>query len=90
MSRVARGLLTPDEIREIRRSFAMSQAAFEDLLGAGPKTVVRWEKGSVFQSATADRLMRLMRMQPGLSRALSSGELYAPVAVDRPSVAAPT
>lgn len=87
MSKAARGLLAPAEIRDIRRSFSMSQAAFEDLLGVGPKTVVRWEKGTVFQSATADRLMRLLRMQPGLSRALSSGELCVPATADRTPVA---
>lgn len=83
MSRAARGLLTPDEIRAIRRSFAMSQAAFEELLGVGPKTVIRWEKGTVFQGATADRLMRLLRAQPELARVLTSGELYAHAAPER-------
>ncbi len=76
MSKAARGLLSPSEIREIRRSFAMSQAAFEGLLGVGPKTVIRWEKGTVFQGATADRLMRLLRAQPELARVLTSGQLY--------------
>jgi HTH-type transcriptional regulator/antitoxin MqsA len=83
MSKAARGLLTPSEIRELRRSFAMSQAAFEELLGVGPKTVIRWEKGTVFQGATADRLMRLLRAQPELARVLASGELYAQVAHER-------
>lgn len=77
MSKAAMGLLSPNEIRDIRRSFAMSQVAFEALLGVGPKTVVRWEKGTVFQNATADRLMRLLRAKPELSRILTSGELYA-------------
>ena len=66
LSKQARGLLTPDEIRELRRSLGLSQASFEQLLGTGPKTVVRWEKGTVFQSATADRLMRLVRAKPEL------------------------
>ncbi len=79
ISKAARGLLSPGEIRELRRSFAMSQAAFEQLLGVGPKTVIRWEKGTVFQGATADRLMRLLRAQPELARVLMSGELYAPL-----------
>lgn len=84
MSKAARGLLAPNEIREIRRSFAMSQVTFEELLGVGPKTVVRWEKGTVFQGATADRLMRLLRAQPELSRILASGELYAGATGPRP------
>jgi HTH-type transcriptional regulator/antitoxin MqsA len=63
-SKQARGLLAPDEIRDLRRSLGMSQAAFEHLLGTGPKTVVRWERGTVFQTATADRLMRVIRESP--------------------------
>ncbi len=63
-SRRAKGLLTPDDIRALRRSLGRSQAEFEQLLGTGPKTVVRWEKGTVFQSAVADRLMRLIRAMP--------------------------
>jgi HTH-type transcriptional regulator / antitoxin MqsA len=68
--RRARGLLTPDEIRSIRTSLGLSQAGFERLLGTGPKTVVRWEKGTVFQSATADRLMRLLAARPELTALL--------------------
>jgi len=65
--RRARGLLAPDEIRAIRTSLGLTQAGFERLLGTGPKTVVRWEKGTVFQSATADKLMRLLMARPELA-----------------------
>lgn len=75
--KATRGLLSPEEIRAIRRSLSMSQAEFEKLLGVGPKTVVRWENGTVFQSATADRLMRLIALEPGLVDLLQSGVLYA-------------
>lgn len=68
--RRARGLLTPDEIRAIRTSLRLTQAGFERLLGTGPKTVVRWEKGTVFPSATADRLMRLLAARPELASLL--------------------
>lgn len=66
----AKGLLTADEIRALRQSLGLSQAAFEKLLGTGPKTVVRWEKGSVFQSVAADRLMRMLRARPELTSLL--------------------
>ncbi len=72
--REARGLLTPAEIRDLRTSLDLSQAKFEKLLGTGPKTVVRWEKGTVFQSATADRLMRLLIARPALADLLSGAE----------------
>lgn len=74
--RAARGLLTPDEIRDLRRSLGVAQAALERLLGVGPKTVVRWEKGTVFQSATADRLMRLLIAKPELVSLLAGKALY--------------
>jgi len=69
--REARGLLTPAQIRDLRRSLKLSQASFEKLLGTGPKTTVRWEKGTVFQSATADKLMRLLIARPELADVLS-------------------
>jgi HTH-type transcriptional regulator/antitoxin MqsA len=69
--RRARGLLSPDEIRAIRATLHVSQAGLERLLGTGPKTVVRWEKGTVFQSATADRLLRLLAARPELASLLA-------------------
>jgi HTH-type transcriptional regulator / antitoxin MqsA len=54
-------LLAPDEIMSIRRGLGLKQEEFERLLGVGPKTVVRWESGRVFQGKAADSLMRLVR-----------------------------
>ena len=64
------GLLTGSEIRAIRTSLGLSQAQFEKVLGAGPKTVVRWENGSVFQNRTADCLMRVLRDHPQVAHGL--------------------
>lgn len=58
--RAEEGLLLPAEIVEIRDSLGLSQSAFEKLLGVGPKTVVRWEKGTVFQNSATDALLRLV------------------------------
>ena len=66
------GLLQPDEIREVRTSLGLNKAHFERLLGTGPKTVVRWEGGTVFQSKTADRLMRAVRDVPGVAEYLAA------------------
>ena len=65
-----RGLLQPNEIKALRESLGYSQAAFEKLLRVGPKTVIRWEKGTVVQSATADLLMQLVRDMPEVVQAL--------------------
>jgi len=75
--REARGLLTPAQVVELRNSLGLSQAAFEKLLGTGSKTVVRWEKGTVFQSATADKLMRLLIAKPELADILSGADQRA-------------
>lgn len=64
------GLLKPDEIRAIRERYGLSQAKFERLLGAGQKTVIRWEKGTVFQSKTTDSLLRLLAANDDNARVL--------------------
>ena len=65
------GLLSGDEVRELRQALGLSQAKFEKLIGAGPKTVVRWERGSVFQNRTADTLMRVVRDFPEVAAYLT-------------------
>src|SRR5438132_355682 len=50
-------LLSPDQIRAIRQSYDLTQAEFERALRLGPKTVVRWESGTVRQSAIANSLL---------------------------------
>jgi putative zinc finger/helix-turn-helix YgiT family protein len=58
------GLLSPDEVRVVRMKYGLTQAGLETLIGSGEKTVVRWEKGSVAQTATADTLLRVLRDHP--------------------------
>lgn len=58
------GLLAPEEIVELRRKYGLTQAGLERLIGAGEKTVVRWERGTVSQSRTADTLLRVLRDFP--------------------------
>ena len=65
------GLLSSEAIREIRRELGLTQQAFEKLLGVGPKTVVRWEKGTVFQSRSTDSLLRVIDANPESARFLA-------------------
>lgn len=58
------GLLGPDDILALRAKYGLSQAALERLIGAGEKTVVRWEKGTVAQNRTADTLLRVLTDHP--------------------------
>ncbi|MEJ2218720.1 MAG: type II toxin-antitoxin system MqsA family antitoxin [Gemmatimonadota bacterium] len=64
-------LLEPDAIKAIRDDLQLSQAQFEKLLGFGPKTVGRWERGTVFQNRSSDLLMRLVRDFPDVVRYLA-------------------
>ena len=80
------GLLTPHQIREIRQGLGLTQDAFEKLLGVGPKTVVRWEKGTVFQNRATDSLLRVVRAQPESARFLAS--LHGVLLPDRPKAVA--
>ncbi len=65
------GLLRPEEIKSIRDRLSISQADFERLLGVGEKTVVRWERGTVFQNAATDNLMRVVSAFPQVAHFLA-------------------
>ena len=60
LRRQSEGLLAPDEIRALRRRYALTQKQLEKILGLGTKTVVRWERGTVLQSRAADDVLRLL------------------------------
>jgi putative zinc finger/helix-turn-helix YgiT family protein len=54
------GFLAPNEIREIRERYGLTQRQLEQIMGTGIKTAVRWENGTVCQSRAADLLLRLL------------------------------
>ena len=58
------GLLPPEKIAEIRNKLELSQAELEELLGTGPKVVVRWESGKVIQGPGQDNMLRLLDRDP--------------------------
>jgi HTH-type transcriptional regulator / antitoxin MqsA len=63
-ARLQEGFLSPQEIRDLRAMYGLTQAGLERLINAGEKTVVRWERGMVTQNATADTLLRVLRDHP--------------------------
>jgi putative zinc finger/helix-turn-helix YgiT family protein len=65
------GLLSPDELRAIRVKYGFTQAEMERLLKTGEKTWVRWERGKVTQSQTADQLIRQIATNPQVLRDLA-------------------
>jgi len=50
-------LLSPEQIRDIRQKYALSQDAFATLLGTSPATLARYEGGSL-QDKAYDQLLR--------------------------------
>lgn len=57
-------LLSPQEIKALRKKYKLKQSQFERVLGVTSPTASRWETGAVVQSKIADNLMRLMIDSP--------------------------
>lgn len=64
------GLLPPKRIAEIRTKLGLSQHELEELLGIGPKVIVRWESGKVIQGGAQDSLLRLLERDPATLKRL--------------------
>ena len=79
------GILTPDEIRAMRKGYGLTRAEFAHLTGFGNATLGRWERGEVTQNRSADRYLRLlldprvMRRLQTLEEPMASGGLQTPV-----------
>jgi putative zinc finger/helix-turn-helix YgiT family protein len=56
--RSAHGLLTGDDLRELRSGLDMSQLEFAEYIGVGVASVKRWECGQI-QDKAMDQLIRL-------------------------------
>jgi putative zinc finger/helix-turn-helix YgiT family protein len=64
------GLLPPERIAEIRHNLGLKQDELEELLGTGPKVIVRWESGKVIQSSGHDLTLRLLERDPSILQQL--------------------
>ena len=53
-------LLTPGDIRAIRKKFGLSRAELARLTRFSEKSIKRWETGALIQNASADRFLRLI------------------------------
>lgn len=54
------GLLSPWDIRAIRKRRRLSRPAFAEITGHGEATIKRWETGAIAQNPANDRYLRLM------------------------------
>jgi putative zinc finger/helix-turn-helix YgiT family protein len=66
MARADLGRLGGEEIASLRHDLGLTQAQLEARLGVSPGLVGRWERGTVLQSAMADRYLRDLRAHPEL------------------------
>jgi len=66
LARADLGRLGSPEVHQLRHDLGLTQAELEAQLGVGSGTVGRWERGTVLQGATADRLMRILWAHPEL------------------------
>ena len=64
------GVLTPEEIRGIRKRYGLSRAAFARLTGFGKASLARWERGELIQNVSSDRYLRLL-LDPEVIRRLA-------------------
>jgi len=55
------GLLRPEEIKDIREQYELSQSAFAKLLGFGEKTITRYENGAL-QDEVQNNFLLLMKL----------------------------
>lgn len=54
------GVLSPDEIRQIRNGFKMTRSEFAKVTGIGEASLNRWENGLNIQTHANDRYLRLL------------------------------
>lgn len=66
-----KGMLQPEEIREIRERYHLSQQEFSDILGLDGKKIERYENGSL-QSMAENNLILLMKNPQNLHTLLSA------------------
>jgi putative zinc finger/helix-turn-helix YgiT family protein len=62
------GVLTPAEIRALRKKLGLSRAEFSRLTRLGEATIARWERGELIQNAGNDSLLRLLQHPENVER----------------------
>lgn len=61
--RKLKNLLFPEEIKEIREKFEVTQVEFAQILGLGDKTIARYENGSL-QDTAQNNLIKIVGRNP--------------------------
>ena len=69
--------LSPEEIKEIRKSLGLSQAEAGKLLGGGPRAFAKYENGSVKPSVALEKMLRFLQKRPEELAAVTGRETQA-------------
>lgn len=69
--RVAKNLLSAEDIRHIREQLGINKERLEAILNLNPKSFYRWENGISIQSDVVDTVLRLLRKYPDAIYALA-------------------
>ena len=65
------GVLSPDEIRQIRYDLKMTRVEFAEFTGIGEASLNRWENGLNIQTHAYDRYLRLLAARPEIMQEIS-------------------
>lgn len=72
------GILSPEEIKNIRESYGLSQRAFAKLLGIGEASIARYETGALPEKSLSNMIM-LLRDPKNMEKLLEkNGEALTP------------
>ena len=70
------GLLTPEQIRRVRKKLGLSQRDAGRIIGGGPNAFQKYEAGDVLISKAADSALRLLANDPArLAELLGEGQM---------------
>ncbi|MEM6301294.1 MAG: hypothetical protein AAF749_06100 [Pseudomonadota bacterium] len=72
------GVLTPDEVREVRLLHGLNRADFARLTGLGEASLNRWEGGMKIQNGSIDSLLYLLRDSKNIAALQSRRDEEAP------------
>lgn len=73
---LARGLPTPKQIRELRKSLGLSQRQASRLFGSGPRSFQKYESGAEVVGTAMAHLLWLVRQQPELVSELATADQW--------------
>lgn len=73
-AQVDSAILTPTEVRRIRKRLGLTQRQADEIFGCNPYSFSRYERGTAQQSKLTDKLLRLLDKHPELVAELAADQ----------------